>query len=300
MLNTHFFKCLICGCTDVNVLEGAWECRGCGKKYPKVEEIPLLVRDGEKHQEKLRDLRMANPGWYEIEQPPEAASPWRHHLRKRRLYVETAITKYLWRTGKSSVNTLLDMGCGEGNNLDYLRKYCEMLVGSDYNLLRLLRVQSREVEGVTLFLGDILDYPVKDDFFEIIFFNHVIEHIPSDTSALETAFRVLRPKGLLILGAPNEGAGWWRMAYKLQPWTLSTTDHVHFYDAATLRDKLTRCGFEVLEVKYIGWGVPHWGIDARVRKYKIGDDAFEAIGRAFFPRQASSLYLLATKEEKKQ
>ena len=133
------------------------------------------------------------------------------------------------------------------------------------------------------------------DFFDIIFFNHVIEHIADDTKALETVFRVLKPDGLLILGTPNEGVFWWQLAYKLQPQTLKNTDHVHFYTAETIRSKLRAQGFRILEIKHIGWGPPHWGLDRRVRRYGLVDDMFEAIGKRFVPKQASSLYILATK-----
>ena len=52
---------------------------------------------------------------------------------------------------------------------------------------------------------------------------------------------------------------------------------------------------DVFEVKHMGWGPPDWKLDGRWRRHKIVDDLFECIGRALIPRQASSLYLLATK-----
>lgn len=294
---TSFFKCLFCGCVRVKVSDTSWKCEECEKKYPIEEGIPILVRDWKRHEEGLQQARAVNPDWYEKEQPPEVLSPWRHHLRKRQIYIEMSIAQYLRKRGQTHAKTLLDMGCGDGNNLKYLQKYSERLFGSDYNLIRLLRARSRQY-GATLFLADILDYPVQENFFEIIFFNHVIEHIPNDVKALETAFRILKPNGLLILGTPNEGVWWWQLAYKLQPETLKKTDHVHFYTAETLVEKLTQQGFKLLEVKHIGWGLPCWDIDERIRKYKIIDDIFETVGQTFFPRQASSLYVLATKVEK--
>ncbi|MGA2462949.1 MAG: class I SAM-dependent methyltransferase [Thermodesulfobacteriota bacterium] len=263
--------------------------------YPVEVGIPLLVRDWKRHEEEIQKVRATNTDWYFEEQLPELISPWRHHLRKRQLYVETAIAQYLSNTGKTRAKTLLDMGCGDGNNLEYLRRYTEGLFGSDYNLIRLLRARSRQY-GITLFLADILDYPVRDDFFDIIFFNHVIEHIPDDAKALETVFRILKPKGLLVLGTPNEGVWWWQLAYRLQPETLKNTDHLHFYTAEMLSAKLVSKGFKLIEIQHMGWGPPHWSIDRWIRRFKVMDDFFEYMGRLFFPYQASSLYILATKE----
>lgn len=294
---TNFFKCLVCGANHVDISTTTWICHECKHTYPVIQDIPILIRDWDRHNEKLQQARVANPDWYVEEQSDEAMSPWRHHLRKRQLYIETAIGQYLSNGGRTHAETMLDMGCGDGNNLGYLRKYAKRLFGSDYNLIRLLRAHSRQ-QGITLFLADILDYPVREDFFDIIFFNHVIEHIDHDAKALENVCRILKPKGLLVLGTPNEGVWWWQLAYKLQPETLKKTDHVHFYTAETVQKKLEQSGFKLLEVKYIGWGLPCWGVDQRMRKFKIFDDLFEVFGRTFFLHQASSLYMLATKVEK--
>ena len=64
---------------------------------------------------------------------------------------------------------------------------------------------------------------------DVVFLNHVLEHVPDDEGALRSVRRVLRPGGLLILGVPNEGCGWWQLAYRLQPKSRAQSDHVHFY-----------------------------------------------------------------------
>ena len=296
---TQFFKCLHCGGARVVPFETHWSCGNCGRSYAAEQGIPILVRDWQRHEEELNLARAVKPGWYVEEQPLELASPWRHHLKKRRLYVEFAITRYLLSKGESRVRTLLDLGCGDGNHLAYLQTYTSILFGSDYNLVRLARSRIRHPDAI-LFLADILDYPAQDNFFDIIFFNHVLEHVPDNGKALETILRILKPMGLLVLGTPNEGVWWWQLAYRLQPQTLHTTDHVHFYTAELLTEKLKAHGFDITEVKHIGWGPPHWGCDARIRKYKWVDDSFELAGKILFPRQASSLYILATKPGSQQ
>ena len=69
-------------------------------------------------------------------------------------------------------------------------------------------------------MADICDYPAEDDCFDVIFFNHVLEHIPDDVAALREVRRILKPGGLLVLGVPNEGAAFWQLAYRLQPKTM--------------------------------------------------------------------------------
>ncbi|MEJ2673500.1 MAG: class I SAM-dependent methyltransferase [Deltaproteobacteria bacterium] len=289
-----FFRCPGCGGAEIEVLPASWQCLGCGHIYPVEQEIPILHCAWPAHQQKIARAQAANPGWYEELQPAEAVSPWRHHLKKRRLYVESAISGHLQARGQTRAAALLDLGCGDGNHLRYLQKYARMSYGSDYNLARLARARRRCPE-VPLYLADILNYPVQDDFFDIIFCNHVVEHIPEDHLALQTMHRILKPGGLLVLGVPNEGAWWWQLAYRLQPGTLRTTDHVQFYTAAGIGRKLEDQEFKLLETVHLGWGPPHWGLDQALRQFKVLDDFFEICGKRLVPQQASSLYLLATK-----
>ena len=160
--------------------------------------------------------------------------------------------------------------------------------------LRLARARTR-LPDATLFLGDILDFPAADNAFDAIFFNHVIEHIADDGAALATVTRVLAPGGVVVLGTPNEGAWWWQLAYRRAPDIRASTDHVHFYTAETIGEKMRATGLHIIQIEHMGWGPPDWRLDGRIRKYKLLDDAFEWFGRRLIPRQASSLYVIASK-----
>jgi SAM-dependent methyltransferase len=266
-------------------------CQRCGAGYGLHEGIPLLVADWAKHEARLEAARRDNPGWYVDAQAPEETSPWRHHLRKRRRYVEGVLRREQARRG-ARIPRLLDLGCGDGSHLPWLGAFAETLYGCDFNLVRLDRARRRCPEA-RLFLCDMLDPPLEDAVFDVVFFNHVIEHIEDDQTALATVYRILRSDGLLVLGTPNEGCWWWQLAYRRDPDSRANTDHVHFYTADSIGEKVRRAGFELVETHHMGWGPPDWHWDARLRRHKLLDDSFEWVGRALLPRQASSLYLLA-------
>jgi SAM-dependent methyltransferase len=296
-MNEPALAALRCATCSAAALEGDGEsarCRSCGMPVRFEQGIPILARAWQALQSEIEAARQVKPDWYEAEQPPEQSSPWRHHLKKRRLYVEGAIARHLSRRRLAVADRLLDLGCGDGNNLAWLSRYAAHAYGSDYNLVRLVRALRRN-PGATIFAADILDFPSDDAAFDIVFFNHVIEHIPEDVRALQTVRRILRPGGLLILGTPNEGAWWWQVAYRRDPASLAGTDHCHFYTGESIGAKVTQAGFTLLDTHYLGWGPPDWRLDGRIRKYKLVDDLFSIVGRALFRRQASSLYLLATK-----
>ncbi len=52
--------------------------------------------------------------------------------------------------------------------------------------------------------ADICNLPFADDTYDIIFCNHVLEHIPDDTKAMQELYRVLKHGGMAILQIPQE------------------------------------------------------------------------------------------------
>ena len=52
--------------------------------------------------------------------------------------------------------------------------------------------------------ADICDLPFKDNSFDFIICNHVLEHIPDDTKAMQELYRVFAPSGTAILQVPYD------------------------------------------------------------------------------------------------
>jgi ubiquinone/menaquinone biosynthesis C-methylase UbiE len=46
--------------------------------------------------------------------------------------------------------------------------------------------------------ADICDLPFEDNQYDVILCNHVLEHIPDDTKAMQELYRVLKPGGMAI------------------------------------------------------------------------------------------------------
>jgi len=274
-------------------LAAAFQCPACRLAIDNVQGLPVLVRDrGVVDATIAAAKEQGLDHWYTQPQLTQWTGPYRHHIRKRKQWLEGVLADR--RTKHGPAAAALDLGCGDGSNLTWLNGHFARLYGSDYNILRLMRAAKLGFD-VRLFMADILNYPTGDDAFDVIFFNHVLEHIPDDAAALREVRRILKPGGLLILGVPNEGAAFWQLAYRLQPHVRATSDHVQFYTGETLAAKCEAAGLSVQTIHPIGWGVPHWTLDAAVRQFKIVDDVFEALGRRFLPAQATSLYLLLSK-----
>ncbi|MCT4699285.1 class I SAM-dependent methyltransferase [Tenacibaculum haliotis] len=52
--------------------------------------------------------------------------------------------------------------------------------------------------------ADICDLPFKDNEFDVVFCNHVLEHIPNDTKAMQELYRVMRVGGFGIFQIPQD------------------------------------------------------------------------------------------------
>lgn len=52
--------------------------------------------------------------------------------------------------------------------------------------------------------ADICDLPFEDNSYDLILCNHVLEHIPDDTKAMQELYRVLKPGGMGIFQIPQD------------------------------------------------------------------------------------------------
>jgi len=275
-------------------------------RYPVVEGIPVLVRNPEGHLESIRRLTTSRRGgWFTEEQLDRyERGPYRHHLARRRRVVETAVRRFVREAGGEGKGDLplrvLDLGCGDGGSSRWLAealpRHAKLLL-TDYNIERLIR--AREVlgsrEASTFFLSDIVECPLADESCDLVFSNHVIEHVPDDERVFEAARRTLRPGGAFLLGCPNEGVFWWMLAYALSPRSIRHSDHIHFYNSDVLVEMGRRAGLLHQRTEVLGYGVPHWGWDERLRQYKRIDDLFHWVGSRLVKNQGSSLYLTFAK-----
>lgn len=68
-----------------------------------------------------------------------------------------------------------------------------------------IRYVSADLESPMAMLSmDVTDIPFRDDYFDVIFCNHVLEHVPDDRAALRELHRVLAQDGFAILQTPFE------------------------------------------------------------------------------------------------
>ncbi|WP_417199103.1 class I SAM-dependent methyltransferase [Bizionia sp.] len=103
--------------------------------------------------------------------------------------------------------------------------------------------------------ADICNLPFKDNSYDIILCNHVLEHIPDDTKAMQELFRVMKPGGYGIFQIPqdlNRDSTFEDDSItdkKERAAIFGQYDHVRIYGRDYF-DKLRNVGFKVEELDY--------------------------------------------------
>ena len=103
--------------------------------------------------------------------------------------------------------------------------------------------------------ADICDLPFHDNSFDVVFCNHVLEHIPDDTKAMKELFRVLKKGGFGIFQVPQDITR--KTTFEDDSITdrkerakiFGQYDHVRIYGLDYF-DKLRSVGFKVDEIDY--------------------------------------------------
>ena len=103
--------------------------------------------------------------------------------------------------------------------------------------------------------ADICNLPFEDNSYDMILCNHVLEHIPDDTKAMQELYRVLRPGGMGIFQIPQDLSR--DITFEDDSITdpkerariFGQYDHVRVYGRDYF-DKLRSAGFSVVEEDY--------------------------------------------------
>ena len=103
--------------------------------------------------------------------------------------------------------------------------------------------------------ADICNLPFEDNSFDLIFCNHVLEHIPNDKKAMQELFRVLKKGGFGIFQIPQDISREKTFEdnsiinQKDRAKIFGQYDHVRIYGKDYF-DKLRSVGFSVQEIEY--------------------------------------------------
>jgi 2-polyprenyl-3-methyl-5-hydroxy-6-metoxy-1,4-benzoquinol methylase len=228
-------QAVVCGACG----EGGWTPAGdvCGKRFARCARcgvVRLYDRVAEDR------LHLLYAGYYPTADPSpdelrgQLRNPTFAHRRRR---LEPVVA--------ASERRVLEIGCGDGNFLAYLREHGWTVQGAEYDADTAALVRRRH--GIAVTAGDVAQAPPPDTPFPVIAAYHVLEHVYHPATWLTAVRGMLRPGGILHLQVPNHasltrrltGAAWASVMFP---------QHVYFYTPRTLVRLLRSTGFAPLDV----------------------------------------------------
>jgi len=163
------------------------------------------------------------------------------------------------------VQTVLDVGCGEGGFSVNLPQTCEIWgIEPQVSAAAVARQRlSRVLEGTY----EQVATEIPDGYFDLVCGNDVIEHMQDHEYFLQDVHRILKPGGCLIGSVPN--IRWFEHLHELlkqREWYyreagIADRTHLRNFTDRSLRRTLTECGFDVdllMGIKRCRFPRPSW------------------------------------------
>lgn len=168
-----------------------------------------------------------------------------HELHEISLEQRAVVLGWLDRIGRTDLK-IIEVGCGAGWLTPDLQKY-GTVVATDLSDEVLDRARTRN-PGVTFIAGDFMSLEFDDDFDVVVCLETISSIACSQIVFVDKLSRLLRPKGYLMLSAPNKPV---LVAHNLPPLSGQVRQWVDRHDL----NYLIGTRFVVAELFSI---TPHW------------------------------------------
>lgn len=148
---------------------------------------------------------------------------------------------------------VLDVGCGGGGFAKSIKTYRPDLAifGVDINK-KAIKFAGKFDAEVSFKVGDLYNLPYDSETFDAVATLDVLEHLRYPSKALKEVFRVLKPKGVLTMYVPLEGAPsslhYWLNRFG---WDAKRVyaGHIQRFSLKTLKNILKKEGFDIGRVR---------------------------------------------------
>ena len=151
-----------------------------------------------------------------------------------------AANRAMYLTAPAGAATLLDVGCGSGDQLLRMRRLGWEVSGVDLDEIAVRVAQAR---GLTVNVGSLEDQQFPEASFDAITLHHVIEHLPNPFETLHEIGRILRPGGRVVIATPNLQS-WGHRLFGGRWVSLDAPRHRYLFTAKSLEWLVRAAGLE--------------------------------------------------------
>lgn len=147
---------------------------------------------------------------------------------------------------------ILDVGCAEGLFLSFLGEEWEKygIDCSEYAVAK-----ANEKSGVNAFVKEINEMP--DNFYDVIHFRGVIEHMLAPMDTIRQACQKLRDGGYLVLSNTPNTSGVVPMLFRGRFRLVIPNEHLHYFERKTVRIMAQKSGLLLRKFVFPYLGSPY-------------------------------------------
>lgn len=161
---------------------------------------------------------------------------------------------------------ILDVGCATGLLLNYLKQKGANVYGVEI-CTKSCRY-AYEKFGITLYNGTLENARYESNFFDIVHFSHLIEHLPDPLNFMNEIYRITKNGGYILVTTPREDSIWAKI-FGIK-WRSLIPDHLILFTRQHLISLLTMTGFKPIFIE--SWGsIP---IDSKFKFLKPLSDKY--------------------------
>lgn len=159
-----------------------------------------------------------------------------------------------WRVFKEDPR-VLDLGGGWAIHSELVsQKYKRCpVIKTDYSLVSLSSLKNKLGPYYDPSLDRVVcngeHLPFCSNYFDVIIFSQVLEHIPDDDLALAECFRLLKKGGVLVIAVPNCFKDMYNIFHPLER-VFDESGHIHEYCFPLIKEKLLNRGFTIKKHRY--------------------------------------------------
>lgn len=141
----------------------------------------------------------------------------------------------------------LDIGCGDGKELYKYKRKGWNTFGVEIN--DFVAKYAREKYDLNIFTGTVEEACFRDEYFDLIILNHVIEHLSDPKATLTEIKRILKSNGTLIISLPNADS--FEAKRFKEYWTgWDLPRHLYHFTPSTITSLLNETGFEIIKIDF--------------------------------------------------
>ena len=234
-LNLEYVNCNLCGRDDAQLIFKASsirrgqsdefnvvQCRDCGLVYTNPRISPEKIKDYYPKDHEYHEARSIS-------------------------FFENLYYSFFRKIPGIKNGKILDVGCGNGSYLNFLKKRGWDCYGTELNDSMVHYMITNL--GLNITKGELCNVSFPDEYFDAVTFWGSLEHMSDALSVLKTARRLLKTNGKIIVWTQNI-ASLEAKIFKNYWHHLEVPTHYYQFSPATLVKLLKRAGFKITKVRF--------------------------------------------------